>query len=107
AGASEIMLRLTVRDAHGAEQHRELQVSVKPGASAEFAATAATVQVSEMTILKPLERVAGGSGSFLLTDVSVQSGSERVKVLPRTADGSIEVTASSAGEALLSLGIRD
>lgn len=107
AGASELMLRLTVRDGHGAEQTRDLQVSVQPGAVAEFQAMATTVKVGDPTLLKPLERVAGGSGSFQLVDVTVQSGSERVSAVARTADGRVEVTASDAGEALLSLGVRD
>ena len=74
AGASELMLRLTVRDGHGAEQTRDLQVSVQPGAVAEFQAMATTVKVGDPTLLKPLERVAGGSGSFQLVDVSVFQG---------------------------------
>lgn len=107
AGASEVMLRLTVRDGHGEEQARDLQVSVQPGAVAQFQAMATTVKVGDPTLLKPLERVAGGSGSFQLIDVSVQSGSERVSAVARTASGRIEVTASDPGEALLSLGVRD
>ena len=107
AGASEIMLRLTVRDARGAEQQRELQVSVQPGAPATFQAAATTVQAGATTALRPLERVAGGSGSFVITDVTVQAGGERVKAVARTGDGSVEVSASAPGEALLSVGIRD
>ncbi|MFD2773412.1 Ig-like domain-containing protein, partial [Leucobacter albus] len=107
AGASELMLRVTVRDAHGTEQQRDLQVSVQPGAVAEFQAMATTVKVGDPTMLKPLERVAGGSGSFQLIDVTVQSGSERLTAVARTADGRVEVTATDAGEALLSLGVRD
>ena len=107
AGASEVMLRVTVRDAHGTEQQRDVQVAVQPGAVAEFQAMATTVKVGDPTMLKPLERVAGGSGSFQLIDVTVQSGSERVTAVARTADGRVEVTAADAGEALLSLGVRD
>ncbi|KAM9863267.1 Ig-like domain-containing protein [Leucobacter sp. BZR 635] len=107
AGASELMLRLTVRDGRGAEQARDLSVAVQPGAVAEFQAMATTVRVGDPTVLRPLERVAGGSGSFQLIDVSVQSGEERVTAVARAAAGRIEVTASEAGEALLSLGVRD
>lgn len=107
AGASEIMLRLTVRDGNGAEKTRDLQISVQPGAAAEFAAMASTVEVGVPTRFTPLDRVAGGSGSFQLTDVTVQSGGDRVKAAARTSDNSVEISASAAGEALLSLGIRD
>lgn len=107
AGASEILLRLTVRDGRGDEQHRDLQVAVQPDAAAEFASMASTVQVGARTVLSPLARVAGGSGSFELVDVTVPSGSERVKATARLTDGRVEVDALSAGEALISLGIRD
>lgn len=107
AGASEIMLRLTVRDGRGDEQSRDLQIAVQPGAPAEFSALATTVQVGASTVLKPLDRVAGGSGSFQLTDVTVQSGSDRVKATAHLADGSISLDASAPGEAMLSLGLRD
>lgn len=107
AGASEVMLRLTVRDGRGEEAQRDLQVSVQPDATAQFQAMATTVKVGDPTLLSPLDRAAGGSGSFQLIDVTVQSGSERVRVVARPSDNRIEVTASDAGEAVLSLGVRD
>ncbi|MGO3146137.1 MAG: Ig-like domain-containing protein [Leucobacter sp.] len=107
AGGSEIMLRLKVRDGHGEEQQRDLQVSVISGAAAEFAPTATTVQVDVPTVISPLDRVAGGSGAFQLTDVTVQSGSDRVKATGQLVDGTVEITGLQAGGAILSLGIRD
>lgn len=106
-GASEVMLRLQVRDAEGEEQQRDLQVSVQPGVSAEFAPMAATVQVDKQTVIKPLERVAGGSGAFQLTSVSVQSGSERVRATARLAEGEVHVAAVQPGGAILSVDMRD
>lgn len=107
AGASEIMLRLTVRDSRGEERQRELQISVQPNATPVFTPMATTVQVGRSAMLQPLERVAGGSGSFVLTDATVQAGGDRVKAVASTANGTVEVVASEAGEALVSLGIRD
>ncbi|QNN63990.1 hypothetical protein H9L06_08610 [Leucobacter denitrificans] len=107
AGASEVMLRLTVRDGKSAEHKRDLQISVQPGAAAEFSPMASTIEVGSPTRLTPLDRVAGGSGSFQLVDVNLQSGTDRVKANAKTSNNSIEVTASAAGEAMLSVGLRD
>ena len=107
AGPSEVLLRVTVRDGRGAERQRDLQVPVEPNASPEFAGTAKTVSIGEAQVFHPLTRVSGGSGSFALVDATVQTGGDRVSVTVRQADGSIELAASSAGHALVSLEIRD
>lgn len=107
AGASELMLRVTVRDARGAEAHRDLQVAIQPGALAQFLGTAVTVQVGPASAVDVLDRVSGGSGSFVLRDVNVLSGSDRVRATAKPADGTVEVTAMSPGQALLSVGITD
>ncbi|NYD28192.1 Ig-like domain-containing protein [Leucobacter aridicollis] len=107
AGASEIMLRVTVRDAHGAEAHRDLQVAVQPNAVAKFVGTAVSTRVGSVSTLNLLARVSGGSGTFVVRDVNVLSGSDRVRATAKPADGTVEIAASSAGQALLSVGLTD
>lgn len=106
AGAADVMLRVSVRDDRGEEQQRELQVSVQPNAPAEFAGTAATVTVGESSVLQPLLRVAGGSGSYALTNATAQ-GTTSIQVTPQLTAGTVEVTASEVGSTTLSLNIRD
>ncbi|QIK63048.1 hypothetical protein G7068_07435 [Leucobacter viscericola] len=107
AGAAEVILRVTVTDDRGQSKQRVLQLSVQPDAPAEFTDTAATVQVGEQTVLQPLLKVAGGSGSYTLTNATVQGGSDKLAVTPQLASGTVEVNASEPGSTTLALNIRD
>lgn len=107
AGASDVMLRITVRDGRGEERTRELQLAVRPDAAAEFAGSATTVKVGDAATVNPLERVAGGSGSFALGDAVVQSGGDGVRATPRPASGTVIIEADSAGAATIAVTIRD
>lgn len=106
AGASDVMLRIFVRDDRGEEQQRELQLAVQPDAPAEFSGTAATVKVGEPEVLRPLQRVAGGSGSYALTSATIQ-GTSAFQVTPQLTTGTVEVVAAEAGTATLSVNVRD
>ncbi|WP_427869704.1 Ig-like domain-containing protein [Leucobacter luti] len=105
AGASDIMLMITVRDSRGLERQRELQVQVQPDALAQFTDSAATVTVGQPLTLRPLERVAGGSGSFALTDAAVQSGD--ASVTRQLASGTIVVEATQPGVSNVSVSVQD
>ncbi|MBK0421665.1 hypothetical protein JD292_06215 [Leucobacter sp. CSA2] len=105
AGASDVMLDIVVSDSRGAEQHRELQVKVQPDAVAKFTNSAATVSTGRALVVNPLERVAGGSGSFALLDAAVQSGAATVKT--NTSNGTITLTAKDAGVSTVSVSVKD
>lgn len=105
AGDAEVALLVTVRDTSGAETTRELPILVQGDASPEYTASAATITVGETTRVNPLERVAGGSGSYALVDATAQSGP--VTATTRAATNSIEVQADSAGSSVVSVTIRD
>ncbi|WP_449283237.1 Ig-like domain-containing protein [Leucobacter sp.] len=105
AGASDIALRLSVRDGRGAEAQRELTIAVDPAATPEFTSMATTVQVGRTATVLPLERVAGGSGSYALLDAVDPSGT--VRVSPRAASGAVEIEAGEAGSATVTVTIRD
>lgn len=105
AGASESLLRLTVRDGRGEERTRELQLGISPDATAQFTPTAASATVGETAVLRVLDRVSGGSGSFELVDAAAQGSG--IDVRPREGEGTIEVSASRAGSAVVTLTIRD
>lgn len=106
ADASEVSLRVTVSDAHGEERQRELALPVRPDAAPVFLESAASVQVGEPATLRPLERVAGGSGSFALVDATVQ-GTSDLRVSPQQTSGTFEAAAQSAGTATVSVTVRD
>lgn len=105
AGAAEMTLRVTVTDSRGKQTRKNLGVSVQPGAAAEFTASAATVRVGQTMTLQPLERVAGGSGSFALLDAT--SPSPNLRVTSHTSNGTIDLQAAQAGSTTVSVMVRD
>ncbi|MEV8336838.1 Ig-like domain-containing protein [Leucobacter sp. NPDC077196] len=105
AGASDIALRVTVRDGRGEESQRELTLVVDPSATPEFTATATTVQVGRTATVRPLDRVAGGSGSYALLDATDPSGT--VSVTPKPTSGAVDVEAATAGTATVTVTVRD
>ena len=105
AGASDIGLDIVVRDSRGEERHRELQLAVQPDALAKFTSSAATVTVGRSLTVEPLDRVAGGSGSFALLDAVVQSGTAEAK--PNRTAGSIVLSAESAGVSNVTVTVQD
>lgn len=105
AGAAEMTLRVTVSDSRGKQTRKNLTVSVQPGAAAEFTASAATVRVGQPMTVRPLERVAGGSGSFALLDAT--SPSPNLHVAPHASNGTIDLQASQPGSTTVSVMVRD
>lgn len=101
----EVLLRVGVTDARGARRERELRIAVRSGAAIEFTALASTVRVGETAVLRPLERMSGGSGAFELLDASVQQGSTDVSV--QQGVGTLQVTAPGAGSSLIGVTVRD
>lgn len=107
AGPSETTLEVTVRDGRGEESTRELTLEAEPEAPPVFPASASTVQVGETTELRPLERVAGGSGAFEVTDAAVRGSGSSPAITPRTDTGVVEVTPEEEGVTDLALTVRD
>ena len=105
AVASDIALRLTVRDSRGAEQDRELVLAVRPEALPVVTGTAATIAVGAPATLTPLDRVSGGSGSFTLVDVAPQSGAATATTHP--VAGSVEITTAEPGISTFVMTVRD
>lgn len=105
APAGDAAVTLRVVDARGVETERELRVRIRVGAAMEFASSATVTRVGEATLLRPLERVTGGSGSFQLVDALVQQGA--LSVNANQGAGTVEVQAAAAGGALVSVTVRD
>lgn len=105
APAGDFLVKVKVRDSWGAETDRDLRVRVRTGAAIEFTSAAVTAKVNEPVVVRPLERVTGGSGAFQLVDVAVQQGS--VTVSPNAGTGTVELTASAAGNAIVNVTVRD
>ncbi|WP_440312437.1 Ig-like domain-containing protein [Leucobacter chromiireducens] len=105
AGPADIGLRVTVRDSRGAEAERELTLQVRADAVPVVTGTAATIAVGQPTTIRPLERVAGGSGTFTLVDVVPLAGS--AQAAPQQTSGTVQVTASDAGVSSYAMTVRD
>ncbi len=105
APAGDSVVRVRLIDSRGAESERDLRLRVRSGAAIEFTAAATTAKVGEATVLRPLDRVTGGSGSFQLVDAVVQQGT--VTVTANQGTGTIELLAGSAGGSLVSVTVRD
>ncbi|SJN09503.1 Fibronectin, type III domain protein [Leucobacter sp. 7(1)] len=105
AGGGDVALRITVRDSRGAERDRELTLPVRAEAMPEVTGTAATMTVGVPATFAPLDRVAGGSGSFALVDVAPQSGEATAVTNP--VGGTVEVTALDPGVSTFAVTVRD
>ncbi|GAA1614288.1 Ig-like domain-containing protein [Leucobacter chromiireducens] len=105
AAGEDVALRVTVRDSRGEERDRELTLSVRPEAMPQVTGTAATMTVGVPATFAPLDRVAGGSGSFALVDVAPQSGEATAVTHP--VGGTVEVTALEAGISTFAVTVRD
>ncbi|WP_449279341.1 Ig-like domain-containing protein [Leucobacter sp. GX0328] len=102
---SDISVMLRVADAHGEATERELRVQVRSNARAELLPIAATAEVGRTIAVRPLPRVVGGSGSVVLVDASVLSGSATSAV--NAGAGTVSVTAREAGSTVIALTLRD
>lgn len=105
APASDAVLNVRVVDSKGESTERELRVRVRPHAAIQFAAAATMVRIGETNLLRPLERVTGGSGSFQLLDATVHLG--ELTVVANQSNGTIEATATVPGESLVTVTVRD
>ena len=105
AGPADIALRVTVRDSRGAEAERELVLPVRADAAPVVTGTAATIGVDAAATLRPLDRVAGGSGAFTLVDAAPLGGS--AVAVPHPVAGTIEVTATEPGVSNFAVTVRD
>ncbi|MCB1272891.1 MAG: hypothetical protein KDB25_00645 [Leucobacter sp.] len=106
AGAGRIDVRLTVVDTRGLATTRLLAIALDPLAPAEFPPMAVSAVVGEETVLRPLARAVGGSGSFELVDAAVRGGGTAEAEVNRIA-GTVEVRADGAGESTLDVILRD
>ncbi|WP_125099901.1 Ig-like domain-containing protein [Leucobacter chromiireducens] len=105
AGPADIGLRVTVRDSRGAEAERELTLQVRADAVPVVTGTAATIAAGQPTTVRPLERVAGGSGAVTLVDVVSLAGT--AQAAPQQTAGTVQVTASDPGVSSYAVTVRD
>lgn len=105
AGAAEMTLRVTVSDSRGKQTRKNLSVAVQPGAPAEFTPSATSVRVGQTMTVRPLDRVAGGSGSYALLDAT--SPSPNLRVTPHASNGTIDLQATQAGSTTVTVMVRD
>ena len=96
---------MTVADSRGEKTERELRVRIRSNAKAEMAPIATTVQVNAPTVVRPLSRIVGGSGSYALVDASVQSGAATAAV--NAGAGTVEIEAKEPGVTVIAVTARD
>ena len=101
----EVVVRMRVADSRGATTDRELVVQIRSNAKAVLSPIAATAQVGQPSVVRPLGRIVGGSGSYALVDAAVQSGKAEVTV--STNAGTVEVTAKQPGVTVIAITARD
>lgn len=105
APSADSTVRVTLVDSRGEATERDLRVRVRTGAAIEFAPIATTAKVGEATVVRPLERVTGGSGSFEIVDATVQLGG--VTAVANAGAGTVELTATAPGNAIVNVTVRD
>ncbi|WP_240422826.1 Ig-like domain-containing protein [Leucobacter sp. wl10] len=101
----DIAVRVRVADSRGESTERELTVQIRRGAQAVLSAIAATADAGRPTVVRPLSRIVGGSGSYALVDATVQSGKAEATV--SAASGTVEVRSAEAGTSVISITARD
>ncbi len=108
AGAGTYAVTVTVVDANGAETTKELVVSVAADPALTTVPAAVVTGVGEARTEAIADHVEGGSGSYRLTDAVITTGDkDSATVTPNGAAGTIQLTASAAGEYFVGYTVQD
>ena len=105
AADEDIAVKINVADSRGASASREMWIRVRGDAQPTMESMAVTVATNEPATVRPLSRVTGGSGAYVLLDAVVTSG--EATATTNVGAGAIDVTATEEGETLLTVTIRD
>ncbi|MEO8528008.1 MAG: Ig-like domain-containing protein, partial [Pseudolysinimonas sp.] len=107
AGDDVIPITVTVTDSHGATATRTLEVRVTANSALVAEPIAAVAGVNEKISVDIAKHVRGGSGSFSIVDAVQTSQAGGLVVVPNAAAGTIDLTASTAGDYVVTYTVQD
>lgn len=107
ASDAVIPITVTVADARGATATRTLEIRVTGNPALVAEPIAALAGVDERLTVDVTRHVRGGSGSYAIVDAVQTSSGGGLVVVPNAASGRIELSASSAGDYVVTYTVRD
>jgi large repetitive protein len=107
AGDAVIPITVTVADARGATATRTLEVRVTANPALTADPIAVVAGVDEKISVDVTAHVRGGSGAYSIVDAVQTSAASSLVVVPNAASGRIELTASAAGDYVVTYTVQD
>lgn len=107
AGDAVLPITVTVADARGAIATRTLEVRVTANPALTADPIAAVAGVDEKISVDVTKHVRGGSGAYAIVDAVQTSAASNLVVVPNAASGRIELTASAAGDYVVTYTVQD
>ncbi len=107
AASSTIAIVVTVTDSFGASAEKVLTLLVSSSPALDVAPIVLVAGVGEKASIRIGEHVTGGSGAYRVLDAVASTASSGLLVVPNAAAGTVELTASNAGEYLVTYTVQD
>ena len=108
APGGTMVITVVLMDSYGATVEKDIAVTVSSAPQLDLKPTAMTVAVSELATITVADVVSSGSGSYRLVDAVDASATPGVlTVAPNSSLNSIDVSAPTAGEYLVSYAVQD
>ena len=107
AGDAVIPITVTVADARGATATRTLEIRVTANPALVADPIAIVAGVGELVTVDLGKHVRGGSGAYSVVDAVQTSSSPGLVVVPNAAAGTIDLTAGTAGDYLVTYTVQD
>lgn len=107
AGDAVIPITVTVADARGATATRTLEIRVTANPALVAEPIAVVAGVDEKVTVGIAGHVRGGSGSYAVLDAVQTSSAGGLVVVPNGAAGTIDLTASTPGEYVVTYTVQD
>ncbi|MBN9239720.1 MAG: hypothetical protein BGO97_08475 [Micrococcales bacterium 70-64] len=107
APASAISIVVTVTDSRGASAEKVLVVSVSSSPALDVAPVVVVAGAGEKATVRVADHVTGGSGAYRVLDAVASSSSSSLLVVPNAAAGTVELTAVTPGEYLVTYSVQD
>ena len=100
-----IPITVTISDSRGLSTVKTLELTVTSSPALVVAPVAVVAGIGEKRIITIADHVFGGSGSYRLLDASTTA--DGLLVVPNTAAGTVELSAATVGEFLLTYTVQD
>lgn len=108
ASASSMVITVSVMDSFGAIAEKDITVGVSSAPQLDLRPSAITSAVGELASIEIADLVGSGSGSYRLIDAIDSSATPGIlTVAPNSSSNSIDVSATTPGEYLVSYAVQD